>query len=107
MQKEPPIIETELKPCPFCGGKARIITDGGGFRACCGKCFASTGLLVDEETAAAAWNKRLKHQHKCNDAERNHDGTCRGYQRAEWDDEPADMCKGCPSSEFFLGEHDE
>lgn len=47
------------------------------------------------------------HEQRCNAAERNPDGTCRGYQRAEWDDEPAETCKGCSQSEFYSDEQEE
>jgi hypothetical protein len=47
------------------------------------------------------------HKQRCNAAERYPDGACRGYQRAEWDDEPVEMCKGCSHSEFYLDEQEE
>lgn len=78
----------ELKPCPFCGGKAVIQqTDCGvfsstavriGFRICCKRCDAtaskSIGFLAanlmedgsinifidDRETAIASWNRRAE-----------------------------------------------
>jgi len=52
------LILTELKRCPFCGGNGKITTDGGGFRVCCEKCFASAQLSVDQEAATDTWNKR-------------------------------------------------
>jgi hypothetical protein len=47
------------------------------------------------------------HERYCENAERNPDGTCRGYQKSETDDEPAEMCKGCSSSEFYSEEQEE
>lgn len=55
----------ELKPCPFCGGKARLFVNGG-VRVICPKCYASTRILTDEmeyesnavETVIEAWNRR-------------------------------------------------
>lgn len=58
---------TELKPCPFCGGKARLFVSNG-VRVLCTKCGATTRILVDSErvgTSAVedvikAWNGRKK-----------------------------------------------
>ena len=55
----------ELKPCPFCGGKARLFVNGG-VRVICSKCYASTRIMSDEieydssavETVVEAWNRR-------------------------------------------------
>ena len=55
----------ELKPCPFCGGRAVLnggekISEGGGdyWWVQCHECFASTHGNADRETAIEAWNRR-------------------------------------------------
>lgn len=56
----------ELKPCPFCGDKARLFVNGG-VRVLCSKCYASTKILTDEleyssnavEAVIEAWNRRV------------------------------------------------
>ena len=55
----------ELKPCPFCGGKARLFVNSG-VRVICTKCYASTRIMSDEieydsravEMVVEVWNRR-------------------------------------------------
>lgn len=54
----------ELKPCPFCGGKAKLrgFSYGGDepltFDVICIDCIAQTDEFDTEEKAKAAWERR-------------------------------------------------
>jgi Lar family restriction alleviation protein len=61
----------ELKPCPFCGGKAAFVPRAVnialqkdpsdpkfGVSVICSKCGAESPNMIDEEHAAAKWNAR-------------------------------------------------
>lgn len=49
-----------MKPCPFCGGKAEIVSMSEKFTVSCasGGCMANIAWCPDEEKAARAWNAR-------------------------------------------------
>jgi len=54
----------KLKPCPFCGAKARIDVSGGGegYRVACTRilgCGAKFEWFDEEEAAIDAWNTRI------------------------------------------------
>ena len=57
-------MPNELKPCPFCGGKATLNTNGDKFWVDCamskGFCrvMPSTWQYKTEEDAIEAWNER-------------------------------------------------
>lgn len=60
---------TDLKPCPFCGGKAHIAVDTEVTRDCQGRlwtyivvcryCCATSGLHYSPDRAAESWNRRV------------------------------------------------
>lgn len=67
----------ELKPCPFCGGKAYFIATSGvsGYIACIGDCGIHTGTFWDDpmtapkderekwrDIAVRAWNRRVTNE---------------------------------------------
>ena len=57
--------ETELKPCPFCGGKAHIYQDCTGYYvAQCDKCGIGTLLCGDKRTAKRRWNRRSDNEQR-------------------------------------------
>lgn len=65
--------EIKLKPCPFCGGEARIASEGGTVvLATCKKCHAETqGVSISaeycaNEKAAEEWNRRINQPPKAN-----------------------------------------
>ena len=47
-----------LRRCPFCGGKALIVTAVGESWVLCSKCKATTSMHTSERFAIAAWNRR-------------------------------------------------
>ena len=58
----------ELKPCPFCGGKAKMRRFASGrmfnripvfFVECC-VCRSKTSVELDTKTAEEAWNRRTE-----------------------------------------------
>ena len=57
-------MSKELKPCPFCNGKAEIIkcyTFGKitGYFATCRKCDCELKIYTSKQNAEKAWNKRV------------------------------------------------
>lgn len=52
---------TELKPCPFCGGEAKVQSFYKNHCVYCAKCNASTMKYFQTETKAIeAWNRRAE-----------------------------------------------
>ena len=50
---------TELKPCPFCGGKAVILEHNRIYRIQCEKCWIRTANNHSEICAVLEWNNRV------------------------------------------------
>ena len=51
----------ELKPCPFCGGEAKVLGtkyEGGDYYIVCEKCRVRVGSYSNPVEAIEAWNKR-------------------------------------------------
>ena len=60
--------DIELKPCPFCGGKAHIYQNYNGYYvAQCDKCGIGTLLCSDEKTAKRRWNRRTNNEQRITD----------------------------------------
>ena len=52
-------MESELKPCPFCGGRAKMYNWGvWGVR--CTDCGAGSDWDIEEHKAIEAWNRRVE-----------------------------------------------
>jgi len=53
------MMMNELKPCPFCGGKAKCLTnDHPMFQIGCPVCNIYSGILYEESQAITLWNTR-------------------------------------------------
>lgn len=53
-------MKNKLKPCPFCGDKAKLFEDYSGlFTVQCEKCGISTLLKRNSEEVIADWNRRI------------------------------------------------
>ena len=65
---------TELKPCPFCGGKAKVCTDvvdtNGGIKQVwaffveCVQCGETTGITNSPEGPGDMWNWRAERKER-------------------------------------------
>lgn len=53
---------TELRPCPFCGGEAKLVRANNSWhKVICCKCTGSAGSwrTVTRQEAIEAWNRRV------------------------------------------------
>ena len=51
----------EIKPCPFCGGKAELFHSYDGYYCVqCTVCYCSTLNFRKEQTAINFWNRRVE-----------------------------------------------
>ena len=51
---------SELLPCPFCGGKAEVMTSAGISTVCCSGCQTMIGMYPSVQKTTEAWNTRYK-----------------------------------------------
>lgn len=56
------LIDIELKPCPFCAGKAVLFEEFMPTWVACKKCRASTEAKYDVNEAIQAWNRRTDNE---------------------------------------------
>lgn len=57
------MVDTKLKPCPFCGGDAKFLGETVSIKCtACGGCFLITNPLVSGMEAAEAWNRRYPNE---------------------------------------------
>lgn len=63
LELEPKNVASQLKRCPFCGGKAKLIVDGllnNFYSVQCEYCGASTeSIYEDTQSAIRSWNRRF------------------------------------------------
>ncbi|MCA9330125.1 Lar family restriction alleviation protein, partial [Candidatus Saccharibacteria bacterium] len=60
--ENPELLEPEVKPCPFCGGKADVLENAWGYYINCSKCRKGDSCLsgfYEKQEAIEAWNKRV------------------------------------------------
>ena len=58
-------MRRELKPCPFCGGKADLYVYkwwGTAYGVECQKCKGLIDRCLTQKEAIAAWNRRAKNE---------------------------------------------
>ena len=78
---------SELKPCPFCGGKAEILTaesmhGGYLFGIMCNDCRSRGDVYETEAEAIAAWNTRA--ERTCRMTDRGECSECGAYIVRAW-----------------------
>lgn len=52
-------FEPKLKPCPYCGGKAKEEEIGREYNIMCEDCRSSTRMYLTPKAAMEAWNRRV------------------------------------------------
>ncbi len=68
----------KLKPCPFCGGEAKLsMLFGGPYFVRCQKCLIEGRYRMAKRNAIAAWNRRVGH---ANNAKVSKKARCSGVK---------------------------
>lgn len=86
--------EIKLKPCPFCGGNAKMVVSSVSsqagaqeptrYGACCDDCCVGTWKwYADKAEAAAAWNRRVEEDYCPDEALVKNCGTCIFFKRQQ------------------------
>lgn len=57
------ISDNDLKPCPFCNGKARFVKGGEIYSICCIDCHIETDCDNSPDSLAFDWNRRPHMDH--------------------------------------------
>lgn len=91
----------ELKPCPFCGGRAAVAQNASVFldyRVYCKRCGAETGMYTTAIKAVRCWNTREER-------------TCRAIPNREWVEKPecgvdCHTCSECGKVLFYDANED-
>lgn len=92
----------ELKPCPFCGGKAKLDTMGlmcQNYVVYCTKCHAEAESAGSTAKAIELWNRRTAPGNKPLELEHVDCKMCQFLERNA-DEEPCRYCKGAYQSKY-------
>lgn len=81
---------SELKPCPFCGGEAEMLTaesmhGGNLYGVMCDYCAGRADVYDTEAEAIAAWNSRAERTCRIEGRYGNQYCTCCGEMVGTWD----------------------
>ncbi len=55
------LSDDDLKPCPFCNGRARFVQGGDLYSVCCINCHVETDTSENPDVLMDLWNSRNHH----------------------------------------------